>query len=82
MGKIAYQVRPWELGPLRSLMPCRCNEDPSKDASFYVNVETGSSYIYGDGPKVKEVHIECNCCHRTAIRDVESWGILEKNLNF
>lgn len=82
MGKIAYNVRPWNLGPLRSMMPCRCNEDPAKDSSFYVNVKTSSTYIVGDGPKVVYVSVQCNCCGSSASRDVEHMGIYEKDLSF
>ena len=82
MGKIAYSVRPWDLGPLRPVMPCRCNEDPLKDCSFYVSTKTASTYIYGKGPKVLRVNITCNSCGKSASRDVEDMGIYEKDLSF
>ena len=82
MGKIAYSVRPWNLGPLRSLMPCRCNEDPYKDCSFYVNVKTSTTGIVGRGQMLSHVHIECNCCRSSTRRDVESMEIYENDLDF
>lgn len=82
MGKIAYSVRPWNLGVLRSLMPCRCNEDPYKDCSFYINTKTSSMYIVGKGPKVVHVNITCNCCGQSTSQDVESMDIYENDLNF
>ena len=82
MGKIAYSVRPWDLGPLRSLMPCNCNEDPYKDCSFVVNTKTSTSYTVGQGPKLVHVRIECNCCGRVTNRDVEDMDIYEKDLRF
>lgn len=82
MGKVAYSVRPWQLGPLRSLMPCRCNEDPLKDCSFYVSTATSSTYIYGEGPKLSHVTITCNSCGRTTGQNVERMGIRERDLNF
>lgn len=82
MEKIAYGVRPWNLGPLRPLMPCQCNEEPYKDCSFYVSTRTSTSYIVGDGPKVVHVNMVCNCCGRSINQDVESMGIYENDLNF
>ena len=82
MGKIAYAVYPWDLGPLRSLMPCRCNEDPYKNCTFYVSTKTSSTYVVGLGPTVKHVQIKCNSCGRTTNEDVESMEIYENDLNF
>ena len=82
MGKVAYSVRPWALGPLRSLMPCRCNEDPLKDCTFHVSTKTSSSYVVGDGPKIEYVHITCNSCGSATHQNVEHMDIYEKDLNF
>ena len=82
MGKIGYSVSPWDLGPLRSLMPCRCNEDPYKNCTFYVDTKTSPSYTYGTGPKVVRVTMKCNYCGRSTSQNVESMNIYERELNF
>ena len=82
MGKISYSVRPWQLGPLRPLMPCRCNEDPYKDCSFYIDIKTSSTYVYGKGPKLVRVYIKCNSCGRETREDVEDMDIYESDLDF
>lgn len=82
MGKIAYSVRPWDLGSLRLLMPCRCHLDPYRDCSFYVTTKTSSTYIVGKGPKLVHVNITCNSCGKSISRDVESMDIYENDLSF
>lgn len=82
MGKVAYNVRPYNLGPLRSLVSCNCSEDPYKDCTFYVKTKTSSTYVYGDGPKIEEVWLTCNCCGKQVNRNIESMNILEKDLDF
>ncbi len=82
MAKIAFSVRPWELGPLRGLAPCRCSENPYKDCTFYVNAKTFSTYIVGSGPKVKHVDIICNCCKKSVSKDVGSMEIYQNDLSF
>lgn len=82
MGKYAYSVRPWDLGPFKSLMPCRCNEDPLKDCSFIVNTKTSTTYVVGKGPIVQHISIECNECGAKTSQNVEYMEVYENDLNF
>lgn len=82
MAKVSNYVRPWDLGPFHSIMPCNCNEDPYKDCSFYVNASTGTTHIGGKGAIIKYIHIQCNVCGASTRQDVESWDVYEGDVNF
>ena len=82
MGKIGYGVRYRSLGPLTSLVPCTCNQNPYKDATYFVDTKTSSTYVYGTGPKLTYVYIKCQCCGSETRCDVENMDIYERDLPF
>lgn len=81
MSRMKNGVRIFELGPLRAYAPCRCYEE-NPSISYYVKTHDCSSYVYGEGPVVKEIIIECNCCGKSTRANVESDHILDKDLRF
>ena len=82
MALYSNYVRPWDLGPFHSLMPCRCNEDPYKDCSFIVNASTGTTHIGGRGAIIKHITIQCNACGATTRQDVEYMDVYENDVRF
>ena len=71
-----------QLGPLKRYVPCSCHENPYKPPTYWVRTKTSTSYVYGDGPKIVELRIQCDECGRTFFQNIEDADILERSLDF
>ena len=72
-----------KLGPIARYTPCTCFEDnPYRPPTYWVRTKDSETYIYGRGPMIKELFIQCDECGRTFHENIEYDEIYDRDLNF
>lgn len=83
MAQTYWNVTPHSvLATFRSAAPCSCHQDrPYQPPTYNVRTRTASSYIYGRGPLIKSIRVECTTCDAEKETNVESYGVYENDFN-
>lgn len=81
MAKTYWNVSPRSvLNTFRAAAPCSCHRDCLYTPPTYnVRTRTTSSYIYGKGPLIRSICVECTTCGKERETNVEYDSVYEND---